>query len=65
MSQKTNAVAVRTIGIDTGKNTFHLIGLDELGTIVLREKLARGRIASRLILSKRSVGSTRTPSNSQ
>ena len=27
MSQKTNAVAVRTIGIDTGKNTFHLIGL--------------------------------------
>ena len=31
MSQKTNAVAVRTIGIDTGKNTFHLIGLDERG----------------------------------
>jgi hypothetical protein len=25
MSQNTNAVAVRTIGIDTGKNTFHLI----------------------------------------
>ena len=45
MSQKTNAVAVRTIGIDTGKNTLHLIGLDEQGTIVLREKLARGRIA--------------------
>ena len=44
MSQKTNAVVVRTIGIDTGKNTFHLIGLDEHGTIVLREKLARGRI---------------------
>src|ERR1700751_1252594 len=48
MSQNTNAVAVRTIGIDTGKNTFHLIGLDEQGTIVLREKLARGRIARRL-----------------
>jgi hypothetical protein len=48
MSQKTNAVAVRTIGIDTGKNTFHLIGLDEQGTIVLREKLARGRIGRRL-----------------
>jgi transposase len=48
MSQKTNAVTVRTIGIDTGKNTFHLIGLDEQGTIVLREKLARGRIARRL-----------------
>ena len=48
MLQKTNAVTVRTIGIDTGKNTFHLIGLDELGTIVLREKLARGRIGRRL-----------------
>jgi hypothetical protein len=48
MSQKTNAVAVRTIGIDTGKNTLHLIGLDEQGTIVLREKLARGRIGRRL-----------------
>ena len=31
MSQNTNAVAVRTIGIDTGENTFHLIGLDEQG----------------------------------
>jgi hypothetical protein len=48
MSQKTNAVAVRTIGIDTGKNTFHLIGLGQRGTILLREKLARGRIGGRL-----------------
>ena len=48
MLQKTNAVSVRTIGIDTGKNTFHLIGLDQQGTIVLREKLARGRIGRRL-----------------
>jgi len=48
MLQKTNAVAVRTTGIDTGKNTFHLIGLDQQGTIVLREKLARGRLGKRL-----------------
>ena len=34
-----NAVAVSTIGIDTGKNTLHLIGLDEQGGIVLREKV--------------------------
>ena len=27
MLQKTNAVSVRTIGIDMGKNTLHLIGL--------------------------------------
>ena len=38
MSRTTNAVAVSTIGIDTGKNTLHLIGLDEQGMIVLREK---------------------------
>ena len=48
MSRTTSAVAVSTIGIDTGKNTLHLIGLDEQGMIVLREKLARGRIGGRL-----------------
>ena len=36
------------IGIDMGKNTLHLIGLDARGAIVLREKVARGRIALRL-----------------
>ena len=36
------------IGIDTGKNTLHLIGLDDKGAIVLREKIARGRITARL-----------------
>jgi hypothetical protein len=29
MSQKTDAVVASTIGIDTGKNTLHLIGLDD------------------------------------
>jgi transposase len=48
MSRKTDTVAVRTIGIDTGKNTLHLIGLDGSGAIVLREKLPRDRVAARL-----------------
>ena len=48
MSQKTDTVVASTIGIDTGKNTLHLIGLDDRGAIVLREKLTRGRIAARL-----------------
>ena len=48
MSHKTSATFVPTIGIDTGKNTLHLIGLDDKGAIVLREKIARGRIAARL-----------------
>jgi len=30
-----------------GENTLHLIGLDDKGAIVLREKIARGRIAVR------------------
>ena len=40
--------AVATIGIDPGKNTLHLVGLDARGGIVLREKVARARIVSRL-----------------
>ena len=48
MSQKTDTVVASTIGINTGKNTLHLIGLDDQGTIVLREKLSRSRIVSRL-----------------
>src|ERR1700694_1493126 len=48
MSHQTAATVAHTIGIDTGKNIMHLIGLDDQGAIVLREKIARGRIAARL-----------------
>src|SRR5262245_29947407 len=48
MPRKSNAAAV-TIGIDPGKNTFHLIGLDARGGIVLREKVARSRVVARLV----------------
>jgi transposase len=40
--------AVVTIGIDPGKNILHLVGLDARGEIVLREKVARAEIVSRL-----------------
>ena len=49
MSKQKNAIAVRAIGIDTGKNTLHLIGLDGRGEVVLREKVSRNRIAARLV----------------
>ena len=49
MSKQKNAIAVRTIGIDTGKNTLHMVGLDERGEVVLREKVSRNRIAARLV----------------
>jgi len=48
MPRTTTLHAVTAIGIDMGKNTLHLIGLDARGAIVLREKVARGRIALRL-----------------
>ena len=47
MPRKSNT-AVVTIGIDPGKNTLHLVGLDARGEIVLREKVARAKIVSRL-----------------
>src|SRR6478735_7997831 len=56
MSHKTAATVAHTIGIDTGKNTLHLIGLDDQGAIVVREKIARGRIAARLAMPRCLIG---------
>ena len=44
--KSNNTVAV--LGIDIGKNVFHLIGLDKRGAIVLRQKLSRGQLETRL-----------------
>ena len=30
--------AIAVIGIDIGKNSFHVVGLDDRGAIVLRQK---------------------------
>jgi hypothetical protein len=49
MPSKADTAVARTIGIDTGKNTLHMIGLDEKGAIVLREKVSRTRIAARFV----------------
>ena len=49
MPCKKDTDIVRAIGIDTGKNTLHMIGLDERGAIILREKVSRNRIAARLV----------------
>src|SRR5438876_8433638 len=48
MPRTSTVHAVTAIGIDMGKNTLHMIGLDTRGAIVLREKVSRGRIALRL-----------------
>jgi transposase len=49
MSRKRAIAVARTIGIDTGKNTLHMIGVNSKGAIVLREKISRSQIASRLV----------------
>jgi transposase len=36
------------IGIDIGKNSFHVIGEDARGAIVLRQKWSRGQVEARL-----------------
>ena len=39
---------VATLGIDIGQNSFHSIGLDARGAIVLPLKLSRGQVEQRL-----------------
>jgi transposase len=36
------------IGIDIGKNSFHIVGLDRRGAIVPRQKWSRGQVETRL-----------------
>jgi transposase len=47
MSQKLNS-AIAVIGIDIGKNSFHVVGHDKNGAIVLRQKWSRGQVETRL-----------------
>ena len=47
MSQSLNS-SVAVIGIDIGKNSFHVVGLDDRGAIVLRQKCSRGQVEARL-----------------
>jgi len=42
MSQKLNT-AIAVIGIDIGKNSFHVVGLDKRGAIVLRRRFCDAR----------------------
>ena len=46
MSQNLNT-AIAVVGIDIGKNSFHVVGQDERGTIVLHQKWSRGQVEER------------------
>jgi transposase len=47
MTPKLNS-AIAVIGIDIGKNSFHVVGHDQRGAIVLRQKWSRGQVEARL-----------------
>ncbi len=48
MSQQSNDCAIAVIGIDIGKNSFHVVGHDQRGAIILRQKWSRGQVEARL-----------------
>src|SRR5215471_12103868 len=48
MSYKSAPPTVSTIGIDLGKNSFHLVGLDQRGAIVWQLKCSRAQLERRL-----------------
>src|SRR5689334_10638904 len=47
MSQ-TPRTSITAVGIDIGKNSFHIVGQDDRGAIVLRQKWSRYQIEVRL-----------------
>ena len=44
----TSNLPVATMGIDIGKNAFHVVGFDRRGAIVLRQRWSRGQVEARL-----------------
>jgi transposase len=47
MPRRANLL-VATMGIDIGKNSFHVVGLDQRGAIVVRQRWTRSQIRARL-----------------
>ena len=46
MSQ-TPRSSITAVGIDIGKNSFHIVGQDDRGAIVLRQKWSRSQVEAR------------------
>jgi transposase len=47
MSEQLKAT-IAVMGIDTVKNSFHIVGLDDRGAIALRQKWSRSQVEARL-----------------
>jgi hypothetical protein len=46
---KTAITQIAVIGIEIGKSSFLVVGLDRRGAIVLRQKWSRGQVGERLV----------------
>ena len=60
MSHKLNS-AIAVIGIDIGKNSFHVVGHDKRGAIMLRQRWSRGQVERRLSSPAIWASGSRTP----
>jgi hypothetical protein len=49
MPSTTGLSAIAVVGIDIGKNSFHIVVLDNRGAIVLRQKWSRGQVEARSV----------------
>ena len=47
MPEKTNTAVVAVVGIGIGKNSFHVVGLDDRGALVLPQKWSRSQVEAR------------------
>jgi hypothetical protein len=67
--------AIAEVGVDIGKNAFHVVGLDQRGAIVLRQEGSRGQMETRFAnlprawsawrpASARTISVARTPAAS-
>jgi len=52
--------AITVISIDIGKNSFHVVGHDKRGAIMLRQKRPRGQVEARLPMYGPAVRCKRT-----
>jgi transposase len=55
---------VATIGLDIGKNTFHLVGLDKRGAVVMRIKVSRNSFSAGLSICRPAFSASRPGSGS-
>ena len=48
MVKKVEFSELAVVGVDIGKDIFHLVGFDDKGTVVLRKKIKRLALVSAL-----------------